>query len=225
MALSNRKQSLLKLSIVLLALWPAFSLLYRWQYSGLGANSLAVLISETGKTALWLFVLTLSITPARRLLSALMILLRRPYGKRLADWNWLIRLRRSLGVLSFLYASLHFVFYFALDLGMDLVELRYEWSQKPYIAVGLLALLLMLPLFLTSTDWAMRQLKRNWRRIHRLMYPIAILLAVHYLWLVKPGLKDAWPWAGIIALLLLYRVLVFTGLIFRRNDNGMEVTR
>ncbi len=223
--LLNKNLATLKIIVFAACSFPALRLYYLYRGDLLGINGLETLLHTSGFTALMLYMLTLAITPLRRVLSYAMILLRGGYGKRLGDWNWMVRLRRMLGVFCFMYALLHFLIYFYFELDLEFGELWLEIRERPFILAGMFALLLLLPLFLTSTDAAMRRLRKNWRRLHRLMYPIGVLIAVHYLWLSKPGVFDAYPYALIILLLLLFRLLAHMKLIFVRDDDGMLAKR
>ena len=223
--LLNKHTSTLKVIVFVASVFPALRLLYLYRSDQLGINGLETLLHQSGFTALVLYILTLAITPARLVFSYAMILLKASYGKRLGDWNWMVRLRRMLGVFSFLYALLHFLIFFYFELDFVIADLWLEIGEKPFILAGLGALLMLLPLFLTSTDYSMRLLKKNWRRLHRLMYPIGLLIAAHYLWLTKPGVYEAYPYALIIVFLLLFRLLAHMKLVFVREDYGMLAKR
>lgn len=223
--LLNRNVLVIKGLIFCLSIIPAIQLFYRYKTDQLGINGLETLLHTTGYSALIFYILTLSVTPLRRMLSFSMIIKGSLYGKRLGDWNWMVKIRRMLGVFSFLYALLHFVVFYYFELDLDLNELAYEVRERPFITVGLLALLSMLPLFLTSTNYSMRILKRNWRRLHRLMYPIGLMIAIHYLWLTKPGVYSAYPYALVIVLLLMFRALDHYKILFKRLDDGMASDR
>lgn len=223
--LINQNVPTLKAIVFTVSAYPAIHLLYLYNQEQLGINGLETLLRTTGFAALILYILTLAVTPLRRVFSYGMILVKYNYGKRLGDWNWMVRIRRMLGVFSFLYALLHFTLFFYLELDFEFVELWYETEQRPFIIAGLSALLLLLPLFLTSTDYSMKLLKKNWRRLHRLMYPIGVLIAGHYLWSTKPGIYDAYPYVAIILLLLIFRLLAYLKLAFDREDDGMIAKR
>lgn len=221
----NQNVPTLKAVILVVSLIPAVQLYYRYQNDQLGINGLETLLHTSGMSALWFYLLTLSVTPLRRILSYFCIQLRLLFGKRLGDWNWMVRVRRILGVYAFLYGLLHFLIFFYFELDFDFSDLFYEVNQRPFIIAGMLALILLLPLFLTSTDWSMRLLRRNWRRLHRLMYPIGLLVALHFLWLTKPGVYDAYPYALVIILLLLFRLFNHFKIVFKREDDGMLAQR
>ena len=177
----------LKTAAHALALLPAVLLINNALNDRLGADPIAALTHQTGEWALRLLLLSLAMTPLR-------MLLKQP---------WPIRFRRLLGLYAFFYASLHFAVYLFLDLGSG------YWSQigadilkRPFITVGFTAWLLLVPLALTSTQWMMRRLKKNWQRLHRLVYIIGILAVLHFWWLVKSDIREPLLYAAILALLL-----------------------
>jgi sulfoxide reductase heme-binding subunit YedZ len=137
----------------------------------LGPDPVAQLEHRSGDWTLRALLATLAITPLRRL----------------TGWAWLLRYRRMLGLFAFFYASMHLAIYLGIDLGGFWSQIFAEIAKKPYITVGFLAWLLMLPLAATSTRWAMRRLGRNWQRLHRLVYAAGLCGVLHYLWQVKYG--------------------------------------
>lgn len=157
----------------------------------LGADPVKKLEHTLGKTALNLLLLTLLVTPVRHV----------------ANLPHLPRLRRMLGLFAFFYAVLHFVVYLSLDLEFNFHTLWGDIAKRPYITIGFTALLLMIPLAVTSTNRMMRWLGRRWQKLHRLIYAIAILGVWHYYWLVKRDIRQPLLYAGILALLLGYRWL------------------
>lgn len=216
--------AIFKWAVFIACLLPLLNLIVAYSTNTLGINKLDRLIDVTGIWALNLLMVTLAITPMRRWLAKLMIILRANYGKRLSDWNFLVKVRRTIGVFSFFYTMLHLAIYVWLDQYFDWQGILLEVYEKPYIAAGLIATLLLVPLAATSTDSAMRRLGRNWRRLHRLVYPIGILAVLHFLWLSKAGVYDAYPYTVILAVLLGYRFVAHYGLVFTTpRDDGMEV--
>lgn len=152
----------------------------------LGPNPVQETIDFSGKTALNLLLLTLLVSPMRAW----------------TGWGRLQRWRRILGVAAFSYALLHFLSYAILELGLDFSDLGREILRRPYITIGLTALLILAPLAATSTDRAMRRLGRRWLTLHRLAYPAAILAAWHFHWQVRAGLLEPLAyWAALGALL------------------------
>lgn len=159
----------------------------------LGANPIEFITRNTGDWTLYFLCMTLAVTPLRRL----------------SNWNWLIRLRRMLGLFVFFYASLHFTTFFWFDHFFDLDEMIKDVVKRPFITVGFSAFLLLLPLAVTSTNSMVRRLGgRRWQWLHRAIYLIAPLGILHFWWM-KAGKHDfAQPilFGSIVALLLLARV-------------------
>lgn len=145
-----------------------------WQGT-LGPDPVAQLEHRTGDWALRLLLASLAITPLRRL----------------GGWHKLVRYRRMLGLFAFFYACLHLTTYLVVDLGGFWTQIFAEIVKRPYITVGFAAWLLLIPLAITSTNAMMRRLGRHWQRLHRLVYLIALLAVLHFLWLVKSGQKIA----------------------------------
>jgi methionine sulfoxide reductase heme-binding subunit len=162
-----------------------------WFGLDLGADPVKKLEHECGKTALNLLLLTLAVTPVREL----------------AGLPQLLRLRRMLGLFAFFYVVLHFTAYLALDLELNFRMLGADIAKRPFITIGFSALLLMIPLAITSTNGMMRRLGRRWRSLHRLIYVIAVLGIWHFYWQVKRDVREPLLYAGVLALLLGYRVL------------------
>lgn len=157
----------------------------------LGANPVQMVLHTFGKTGLNLLILTLAITPVRKQ----------------TGLNWLVALRRTLGLAAFAYILLHAITYAVLDQGLAWRSLLVDVAMRPYITVGFLALVLMVPLAVTSTNAMQRRLRRRWVQLHRLVYLIGILGAVHFLWLVKIDVTEPLLYMAVLALLLGYRVI------------------
>lgn len=155
----------------------------------LGADPVAAIEHFLGLWALRLLVLTLAVTPLRQL----------------TGWAVLLRFRRMLGLYAFFYATLHFAAYLVLDLRGYWAEVFAEIAERPYITVGFLAWLLLVPLAATSTQAAMRRLGRTWGRLHRLVYAVAVLAVLHFWWLVKSDIREPALYAGLVAVLLGWR--------------------
>jgi sulfoxide reductase heme-binding subunit YedZ len=158
----------------------------------LGANPAERILHETGDWCLQFLLLTLAVTPVRRL----------------SGWNWPIKFRRMLGLFAFAYGVMHLSAYVAFDQYFDVAAIVRDVWKRPFITVGFLALVLMTPLAITSTKgWIRRMGGPAWNRLHKLVYPVTILGVVHYWWLVKRDIT--WPviYALVLALLLGYRLL------------------
>jgi sulfoxide reductase heme-binding subunit YedZ len=161
-----------------------------WLGQSLGADPVKKLEHELGQLALKFLVLTLLVTPLRQL----------------TGWIHLVRLRRMLGLFAFFYALLHFTVYVVLDLELNLRTVLTDIVKRPYITIGFFALLLLIPLAVTSTNAMMRRLGRRWQTLHRLIYVIAILAVWHFWWQVKKDIREPLIYAAIIAVLLGYRL-------------------
>jgi sulfoxide reductase heme-binding subunit YedZ len=180
---------------------PALWLAGAWAGGGLGPNPLDRLLHVSGRSALLLLLVTLAVSPLRRLSVQLARAVHARTGKRLADWNWLIRLRRMLGLFAFFYALLHTLLYAVLDAGLSWAAVAEDLAERPFIALGWLALLLLAPLAATSTNAAMRALGPWWRRLHLLAYAAAVLGLTHFA--LQAKVMQAAPWPEAAALLLL----------------------
>lgn len=174
------------------AAWLAWQIRSEWLTGSgaLGADPVAAIEHFLGLWALRLLLLTLAVTPLRQL-TGLAVLL---------------RFRRMLGLYAFAYASLHFAAYLVLDLRGYWAEIFVEIAKRPYITVGFAAWLMLVPLAATSTRAAMRRLGRRWGLLHRLVYPVAILAVLHFWWVVKSDVREPAIYAGVLALLLGWRL-------------------
>ncbi len=189
---NDRQLQFLRGLLIALGLIPFLRLLVGLPLGWLGVNPLEFVTRSTGTWTLVGLMLTLSVTPLRRL----------------TGWVWLIRLRRTLGLLSFFYAVLHFGTYVAFDRGFDFSDLLPDILKRPFITVGFLAFVLMLPLALTSSNAAVRRLgSARWRALHRLVYVVAILGVLHYLWLVKRDITEPAIYGAILAGLFAFRII------------------
>lgn len=156
---------------------------------GLGANPVDELQDELGEWTLRLLLLTLCVTP-------LAVTLRKP---------WIIGVRRMLGLFAFTYLNLHFLNWLVLDQWFDLRAIVADIAKRPYITAGVTAFLMLVPLAITSTAGWMRRLGRRWHRLHRLVYPAAILGCVHFWWQVKADWREPLLYASLLGLLLGWR--------------------
>lgn len=176
--------------VFIAALTPAIWLLVAALGNNLGANPIEAITCSLGEWALRFLLLTLSITPLRRL----------------TGWYRLLGYRRMLGLYSFFYASLHLLSYIVLDQFFYWPEIWADILKRPYITVGMVSFLLLIPLAVTSTKGWMRRLGKNWKRLHRLVYAIAIGSVLHYYMLVKADTLEPLTYAAILLLLLLLRI-------------------
>jgi len=160
-------------------------------FGDLGANPVQEVLHTLGKTGLNLMLITLAITPIRKEIGL----------------NWLVGLRRTFGLAVFCYILLHATTYAVLDQGLAWGSLLVDVTERPYITLGFLGLVLMVPLAVTSTNAMQRRLGRRWSRLHRLVYPISILGVIHFFWQVKIDVSEPILYATVLALLLGYRAL------------------
>ncbi len=176
--------------VFIAALTPAIWLLVAALSNNLGANPIEAITRSLGEWALRFLLLTLTLTPLRRL----------------TGWYRLLGYRRMLGLYSFFYASLHLLSYIVLDQFFYWPEIWADIIKRPYITVGMVSFLLLIPLAITSTKGWMRRLGKNWKRLHRLVYAIAIGAVLHYYMLVKADTLEPLTYAAILLLLLLLRI-------------------
>lgn len=166
--LSPRQLFWCRVIVFVLALLPFLRLVYAVYQDALGANPLEFITRNTGDWALYFLCISLATTPLRKIL----------------EWHWLIRLRRMLGLYAFFYASLHFLTFLWFDHFFDLSDMWRDVVKRPFITVGFVAFVLLLPLALTSNQWMTRQLGgKQWQLLHRLVYLIAPLGVLHYFWM------------------------------------------
>ncbi len=176
--------------LFVLCLLPLARLIVLGVTGGLGANPIEFITHSTGTWTLVGLLVTLSITPLRRMTGRASLL----------------RYRRMLGLFAFFYACLHFVTYVWLDQFFDLEAILKDVVKRPFITVGFAAFVLLIPLAATSTHAMMRRLGRRWQQLHRLVYAIAVFGVLHYLWLVKKDVTQPLIYGGVLALLLLMRL-------------------
>ena len=186
-------QTYIKRLIFILSLWPLLSIsIYIFQ-DNLGANPIEFIERHFGKWTLIFLCLTLSMTPLRRITN-------------ISEW---ILYRRMLGLFVFFYASIHLLCYVGLDYHFAWIDIKNDIIKHRYVLVGFLAWLLLFPLAITSSDKMIRRLRVNWKRLHRLIYAIAILGVLHFMWLVKKDLTEPLIYAAIVSILLILRLDIF----------------
>jgi sulfoxide reductase heme-binding subunit YedZ len=156
----------------------------------LGVNPVEKVQDTLGIWGLRLLLATLAVTPLRVL----------------GGWPWLQSFRRMLGLFAFFYVTLHFLWYLFVDQAFDWRQLAADVAKRPYVTAGFSALLLLIPLAATSTRRAMRRLGRRWQKLHRLVYPAAILGCIHFWWQVKADIREPLVYSAILALLLGWRL-------------------
>ena len=165
-----------------------------WSYSAspdnLGVNPAETLQLETGTWALRFLVATLAVTPLRRV----------------TGWNRIVQYRRMLGLFAFFYAFVHFLTYLVLDLSFAFDQMMADVAKRPFITMGFIAFVLMIPLALTSTKGWIRRLGRRWQVLHRLIYISGITASIHYIWKVKLVIGPPVYYATVVAILLGFRL-------------------
>jgi sulfoxide reductase heme-binding subunit YedZ len=185
-------ERLAKVGIGVAAMAPAARTAWLALHDGLGPNPIAEAMNRLGLWTLILLLCTLACTPI----------------KIVTGWKFPLRLRRMLGLEAFAYVCLHFLTYLWLDQGLDLLEIWKDIVKRKFITVGFLAFLLLIPLAVTSTNAMVKRLGfPRWKRLHRLVYVIATLGVIHFVWRVKSDLTQPLEYAAVLAALLLVRVV------------------
>ncbi|MBZ5598538.1 MAG: sulfoxide reductase heme-binding subunit YedZ [Acidobacteriia bacterium] len=188
------KLSWLKVAGFLACLAPLERLGWKAYSGNLGANPIEAITHATGDWTLIFLLITLAVTPLRKLTKQL----------------WMIRFRRMLGLFAFFYGLLHFLTYIWLDKFFDLREMLADVGKRRFIAAGFTAFVLLIPLAITSTSgWIRRLGGRRWRLLHRLIYISAIAGVIHYVWLVKADLRKPLQYAFVLLILLGCRLAVW----------------
>jgi sulfoxide reductase heme-binding subunit YedZ len=178
-------RQILKPTVFILLLIPALYLGWGLWQDTLGANPLEAVIRGLGDWALRILLLTLAVSPLRRL----------------TGWGQLLRLRRMLGLYAYFYAVLHLFGYLWFEQFFDWREVWYDITERSFITVGMLAVLLLTPLAITSTKGMIRRMGKNWKRLHLLVYPIAILSVLHFFWMVKLDISEPVIYTAVLGVL------------------------
>jgi sulfoxide reductase heme-binding subunit YedZ len=181
----------LKAVLFIGALAPFLVLLFDAFTGGLGADPVKSITHRTGWWTLTLLLVTLAVTPLRRV----------------TGYNRLVQQRRMLGLFAFFYATLHFLTYVVLDQTLDFSYVGEDIAKRPYITIGFAAWLLLIPLAVTSTKASIRRLGKRWTQIHRLVYLVAVIGVIHFYWQVKKDVREPLIFAGILAVLLAFRAI------------------
>jgi methionine sulfoxide reductase heme-binding subunit len=186
----------LKVPVFLLCLAPLGLLVWKAYQQELGANPVDVITRSTGKWTLVFLLITLAVTPARKL----------------ARLPWLIRFRRMLGLFAFFYGCLHLTTYVWLDKFFDVHAMLHDIAKRKFITAGMTGWFLMLPLAITSTSgWIRRMGGKRWQQLHKLIYLSATAGVVHFIWLVKADLRRPLTYGSVLAVLLAYRLITWAG--------------
>lgn len=176
----------LKPLVFVLCLLPLLFLVYGAINNTLGVNPVEAMTRKTGDWAYYLLLITLSVTPLRKLL----------------DLGWLIHYRRMLGLYVFFYACLHLLTYIWFDQYFNVADILRDIIKRPFITIGMVCWALLLPLALTSNQAMIKRLKKNWARLHKLVYPIAILGLVHHVMMIKADYQQPLILGAVLLLLL-----------------------
>lgn len=172
------------------AILPSLLIVVDWQQGNLGANPVEFVTRATGVLGLILLSITLCVTPLAKV-----------FG-----WSWLIKQRRQLGLFAFYYGSLHFLTYILFDRGGDLTTVPADVFKRPFIAIGILCFIFMIPLAVTSTNKMIQKLGgKKWKQLHRLTYVIAVGAVIHFWMIVKSDITYPAIFAVILSVLLGYR--------------------
>jgi sulfoxide reductase heme-binding subunit YedZ len=191
MVFDRRVHWMMKPAVFTALLVPLAFLVYRALTNDLGANPIETINRYTGDWVLRFLLITLAVTPLRRL----------------TGWNGLLRYRRMLGLFAFFYACVHFLSWAWLDQYFVLADIVQDVAKRPYITVGFASFLMLIPLALTSTNAMIRRLgAKRWQQLHRLVYLIGIGGVVHFLWLVKSDIREPLVYGAVLALLLGFRL-------------------
>jgi len=196
--------------IFVCGLIPVSRLVWLGLQSQLGANPIEFITHSTGDWTLIFLLVTLSITPLRKI--------SRQY--------WLISYRRMLGLFAFFYGCLHLMTYVWFDKFFDVHEMLHDIAKRKFITAGMTAFALMIPLALTSTKWSIRKLGKRWQVLHRLIYFSAAAGVIHYIWLVKADLKKPLEYAAVLRALLAYRLINWSvkGKLIRASASTVPVS-
>ncbi len=176
--------------LFILCLIPLIRLIWLGFHDDLTSNPIEFIERSTGYWSLFILLASLSLTPLRLLCGT----------------TWPLQYRRMLGLFMFFYACTHVVTYLWLDYSFYWPDIAKDIMKHPYVLIGAMAFLLTVPLAVTSNQWMIKRLRGRWKPLHRLVYVIAILGVVHFLWLVKKDFREPLLYAGILALLLAIRI-------------------
>jgi methionine sulfoxide reductase heme-binding subunit len=190
LGVNKQKINMVKVAVWLLALIPLARLILLGFKDDLGANPVEFVERSTGLWALVILLVTLSLTPVRLITGRV----------------WVIQLRRLTGLFMFFYACLHITTYLWLDFGFVWADILKDIAKHPRILVGFGAFVLTVPLAATSNSYAIKRLKTNWKKLHQMVYLIAILAVVHFLWLVKKDVTEPLYYAVALAMLFATRI-------------------
>jgi sulfoxide reductase heme-binding subunit YedZ len=180
----------LRVALFVICLGPFAQLVYNAFTDNLGANPIDAITRHTGSWALIFLLVTLSVTPLRKI----------------SGWNALVKFRRMLGLFAFFYAVLHFTTFLVLDHFFDFNAILKDVMKRPFVTAGFTGFVLLMPLAITSTTGMIRRLGKRWQQLHRLVYVAAAAGVLHFYWLVKADIRRPAQYGVVLALLLSYRL-------------------
>ena len=187
MTLSTRQVNyLIKPVTFLLAFIPFAYLVYGASTDSLGTNPVETMTHQSGEWALRFLLITLAISPLRRM----------------SGLSWTTKLRRMLGLFAFFYACLHFLTYIWLDQFFDFAEILHDIPKRPFITIGFISFVLLIPLAVTSTKKMQQRLKTNWKRLHQLIYVIPMLVVLHFIWSLKADYTEPFIYTVVFLVLM-----------------------
>lgn len=190
--LMNLKKRL-KPTVFILCLLPLLILIWNGFNNALGVNPAETILDTMGNWAIYMLLITLTITPVRKL----------------TNWGGVIRLRRMLGLFAFFYVCLHLLSYIWFDQYFDWNEIVKDIIKRPFITLGFATFLLLIPLAITSTNSMMLRLKKRWKMLHQLIYPISIMATLHFFWMTRADFTHPVMIAIILSALLAYRLFLY----------------
>ncbi|HEX8926700.1 MAG TPA: protein-methionine-sulfoxide reductase heme-binding subunit MsrQ [Terriglobales bacterium] len=188
-----KRNTVLKPIVFLACLAPFIGLIYAGFTAHLGADPVMRVQHATGDWTLKLLLVSLAITPLRRITKV----------------NWLIQYRRMIGLFAFFYGCLHLLTYAVLDQNLNPARIAHDIGKRPFVTVGFAAWALLVPLAITSTQASIRRLGKKWQTLHRLVYFAAALGVLHFYWLVKKDVSEPLAYAGVLTVLLGYRAVLY----------------
>ncbi len=199
--------SRLRVALFAICLGPFAQLVYNAFTDNLGANPIDAITLHTGSWALIFLLVTLSVTPVRKI----------------SGWNVLIKFRRMLGLFAFFYAALHFMTFLVLDHFFDFDAIVKDVMKRPYVTAGFTGFVLLIPLAITSTTGMIRRLGKRWQKLHRLVYIAAAAGVLHFYWLVKADIRRPVQYGFVLALVLGYRLFASVSTGIRRSPTRSSI--
>lgn len=215
----NNKYYPIRNFFILIFSCPLAWLFAHFFIDGLMPNPFSVLAKVLGHSALFFLLLSLAISPLRFWLAFFLGKFNTPWGRRMADWNFLIRLRRPIGLTAFFYSCLHVFIYFYLELDFIWGEFTYEVMTRRFVGVGVIVFVVMAILAITSVDVARKKMGKWWLRLHKVNYTLCVLAILHYWMFAKVTNLTPFVYFSVLILLLLHRIILY---VFKLSSRGKE---